>query len=90
MPNRIQMDETLKAVLLDPSNLPRELQLNGKQYVPEATAKAGHKGAVWRVKDEYGRLRAAKLAIVADYNERSYLKEVALGARLDQYDEFAR
>src|SRR6185437_3320112 len=57
---------------------------------PERPIKAGYKGAIWKVRDEYGRPRAAKLAIVEDYEDRSYLEEFERAAKLERYREFAK
>lgn len=88
MAHRIQLDDSLRAALLDPSNLPTELRVKGMVYYPKRPVKAGFKGAVWKVTDEYGRPRAAKLAIYEDYEDRSFLQELSRAADLDNYSEF--
>src|SRR5438046_3838159 len=87
---RIQLTEGLRTALLDPQNLPAELVIKGHVYRPQEPIKAGFKGAVWKVADEHGRLRAAKLAIYEDYENRSFLKELFLAAKLESYPQFAR
>lgn len=76
--------------LLKPESLPSTIDVNGKQYTPEVPAKAGAKGVVWKVRDEYGRPRALKLTPAGSYKSRSYLQELHRAARLDSVTEFAR
>ena len=68
---------------------PDSICVNGKSYIPEKPINAGYKGAIWQVKDEFGRLRALKLCIYEDYQDRSYLQEMARASDLEQYSEFA-
>src|SRR4051794_14550074 len=84
------MGDDIKVQLLDPEKLPHELIIGDRKYFPNAPVKAGFKGAIWRAKDEYARDRALKLAIREDYDDRSYLSELALAAKLERYEEFAR
>ncbi|MFB3894651.1 MAG: hypothetical protein ACE15C_21835 [Phycisphaerae bacterium] len=72
MAERIQLSGDLRRKLLDRSLLPSSVTINGKSYSVEEPVKAGFKGAVWRVRDEFGRLRAVKLATYDDYQDRSY------------------
>ena len=76
MPERIELSVGLRDALLRQDSLPTSLLVNGKTYTPEAPVAAGHKGAIWRARDEHGRQRALKLCIHHDYHERSYLQEV--------------
>ena len=87
---RIELGKNLRRGLLAPENLPEEVRVNGKTYVPVAPVDAGYKGAVWLVRDEFGRKRALKLCIHEDYQDRSYLQELARGSRLETYQEFAK
>ena len=89
MPERIQLPESLKQALLEPSSLPAELVVRGQRYIPQEPVKAGFKGAVWKVSDQYARPRAVKLTVYADYRDRSFLQELARASLLDDYDEFA-
>ncbi|MGA2158709.1 MAG: protein kinase [Dehalococcoidia bacterium] len=89
MPERIQMNEQLKRILLDPDALPPFISVNKKEYTPVAPPKAGYKGAVWKVVDEFGRPRALKLAIDEDYQTRSFLQEVTRVGKLERFHEFA-
>ena len=89
MPARIQLDDETKSQLLQPELLPVSIEVNGKAYTPEKPIDAGYKGAVWRVRDEYGRLRALKLCIYDDYEDRSYLEEFARASALEPYPQFA-
>lgn len=90
MDHPIQLTDEVKNALLDDGQLPERIYVSGASYVPHETVKAGYKGAVWRVTDEYGRSRAAKLAIPEDYDERSYLQELSRAAKLEPYPQFAR
>ncbi len=90
MPERIELSQRLREILLDPSQLPDSIEVKGKKFIPQSPEAAGFKGAVWRVVDEYGRDRALKLAILSDYTDRSYLEELSRAAKLEDYPEFAR
>lgn len=70
--------------------LPASIDVNGKKYTPEFPLDAGAKGVVWKVRDEFGRPRALKLVAARDYEKRSYLQELRLAAKLEEYREFAR
>jgi hypothetical protein len=87
---RIQLTQELRAQLLDPANLPSELTVAGQVYHPQAPIDGGFKGVVWKVTDEHARDRAAKLAIYEDYEDRSFLQELFLAAKLEPYRQFAR
>jgi hypothetical protein len=86
----IQLSQDQKDALLDQSNLPDKIRVRGTDYFPKRTVKAGFKGVVWQVIDEHGRSRAAKLAIYQDYEDRSFLRELNLAAKLEPYPEFAK
>ena len=90
MAERIELSEELRHYLLEPENLPSTITVCGRKYTPVAPTAAGYKGVVWQAKDEFGRDRALKLCVYGDYEERSYLQEVARAARLEPYQEFAR
>jgi len=90
MSHRITLSEPLRALLLDPNGVPASIQIKDRLYTVEAPVAAGFKGAVWRVRDEFSRLRAIKLAIYEDYEARSYLEEVSRTSALESYkDSFA-
>lgn len=89
MPDRIELSLELRSKLLDPVLLPREISVNGKKYTPEAPVKAGFKGVVWKVRDEFGRIRALKLSIYDDYDQRSYLQELSHASVLESNPFFA-
>lgn len=90
MAERVQLSDDLRHRLLDRSLLPTSVTINAKSYAVEEPVKAGFKGAVWRVRDEFGRLRAVKLATYDDYQDRSYLQEMTRASLLDPYDVFAK
>jgi serine/threonine protein kinase len=90
MNNSTNLDSVLKAALLNDGLLPEALQVKQRTYVIQKGITAGFKAAVWQVKDEFGRLRAAKLATPLDYQDRSYLQETAYAARLVAYPCFAQ
>jgi serine/threonine protein kinase len=87
---RIQLSDQLKAAMLDRANLPSKLEVGGRTYRPQEPVAGGFKGVVWQVADEHGRLRAAKLALYEDYEDRSFLQELFLAAKLEPYSQFAR
>ena len=89
-PKRIQLTDDQRRRLLDPDNLPHRISVAGRDYTPEAPVAAGFKGAVWRVRDHFSRLRALKLCICEDYEDRSYLQEVHHTAQLSDHHQFAR
>ena len=86
----IGLTEEQREYLLAPKSLPQSISINGKTYSPEKPIDAGFKGAVWRVRDEFGRRRALKLCVYDDYANRSYLQEVSRAARLESYRVFAQ
>lgn len=90
MPDRIQLTPDQRDALLASASLPPSVCINGKTYTCQRPVDAGFKGAVWEVKDEFGRARALKLCIYADYTESSYLQEVSRAARLEPYPQFAK
>ena len=90
MAGRIELSTELRDFLLDPTEMPTEVFVNKEKYTPINPVAAGYKGAVWKVSDKFGRPRALKLAILEDYQERSYLEEVRRAVNLERYDEFAR
>jgi hypothetical protein len=89
MADRIKLTEEQQRHLLGQEFLPSSIRVNGKLYTPEAPVAAGFKGAVWRIRDEFGRLRALKLCIYDDYQDRSYLQELSRASALELYREFA-
>lgn len=89
MNERIQLSDEQRECLLDPNNLPTSIRVSGKDYTPEKPEKAGFKGAIWRVLDEFGRSRALKLCIYDDYQDRSYLQEMSRASKLERYPQFA-
>ena len=84
-----ELSEELKAKLLDRDAIPSDVTLRGITYTVYGPVTAGVKGAVWRVIDHFSRPRALKLAIEADYENRSYLQEISYIAKLDAYPQFA-
>src|SRR5262245_57857174 len=87
MGTRIALSESLKEDLLNPAVVPQSLHLKGTVYSIEKPVAAGHKGAVWKARDEFGRERALKLALYDDYADRSYLQELTRAARLEKFPE---
>ena len=90
MADRIELSAELRDFLLDRSEMPTEIFVDQEKYTPDFPVGSGYKGAVWKVTDKFGRARALKLAILEDYQDRSYLEEVQRAAKLEQYEEFAR
>lgn len=90
MRDRIVIPEELRTALLDPSNMPDAILVGREQYTPQVPVASGYKSVVWKVVDKFGRPRALKLAILEDYQERSFLEEVHRAAPLEQYEHFAR
>ena len=90
MPNRIALTDEQRAALLDQEHLPCSISINDKVYWPLSPVDSGHKGVVWRVRDGFSRLRAVKLCIYDDYQDRSYLEEASRASKLEPYREFAR
>lgn len=90
MNNSTNLEGFLKDALLNDGLLPEVLQVKQRNYVIQKGVTGGFKAAVWQVKDEFGRLRAAKLATPLDYQDRSYLQETAYAARLVAYPCFAQ
>ena len=90
MEARIQLTPELSDALLNQKYMPEKITIKGTEYILQSPVKAGFKGAVWKVADEYGRTRAAKFTIHEDYIDRSFLGELAYAAKLEEYPEFAR
>ena len=90
MSNRIALTDQQRAALFDREHLPHSISINDKAYSLLSPVDAGHKGVVWRVRDGFSRLRALKLCIYDDYQDRSYLEEASRASRLEPYREFAR
>ena len=90
MAKRIELSEEVKRYLLQAEHLPRSISVNGKSYTPETPVDAGYKGAVWQVRDEFGRRRALKLCTYDDYRDRSYLQEMSMASALEPYRQFAQ
>ncbi len=90
MADRIELPAELREFLLDPSALPTEIFVNQNRYTPDHPVAAGYKGVVWKVTDGFGRARALKLAILEDYQDRSYLEEIRRTAKLEGHEVFAR
>ena len=90
MADRIQLSDTLRDFLLDRSQLPPEITVGRETYTLESPAGFGFKGVVWKVANRFGRPRALKLAVLEDYQERSFLEEVQRALELESYDEFTR
>ena len=90
MADRIELSAELREFLLDPSTIPTEVSVDQERFTPNCPVAAGYKGAVWKVTDKFGRARALKLAILDDYQSRSYLGEMQRAARLEPYEGFAR
>ena len=70
--------------------MPAAILVGVEQYTPQIPVASGYKSVVWKVIDKFGRQRALKLAILEDYQERSFLEEVQRAAPLEQYEQFAR
>ncbi len=87
---KVEMSKELHQWLTDESLLPPTVSLNTKILVPQRVLGHGFKSVVWEVKDEYGRRKALKLAVAADYENRSFLEEATRAAQLEDYPEFAR
>ena len=90
MADRIELSADLRKFLLDLATMPSEVYVNQEGFILNRPVAAGYKGAVWKVTDKFGRVRALKLAILEDYQSRSYLGEMQLAAKLEPYEGFAR
>ena len=84
---KIELSDDLRNLLLDTNCLPYSIEVKGKTYTFDAPGGSGKKSVVWRVKDEYGRPRALKLAISEDYTDKSFLQEFYESGRLEPYNE---
>ncbi len=82
--------QRLRNALLDADNLPVEITVRRQKYTVHAPVKAGQQAVVWQVADEFGRKRAAKLAVCGDYEEHSFLSEISYAAKLERNTVFAR
>ena len=87
---RIELPAELRETLLDSSALPTEVFVDHNRFTPNHPVAAGYKGVVWKVTDRFGRARALKLAILEDYQDRSYLEEIQRTAKLEGHEVFAR
>ncbi len=87
---RIQLNEDQIQALSNSEVMPASIKVNGSEFTLHKFVAVGFKGAVWQVKDHFGRERAAKFAIYEDYQDRSYLEELTLGVKLEECPEFAR
>lgn len=67
----------------------KEIEVSGKSYTLEMPKAAGFKGVVWKGRDELGIPVAIKFAIMADYEDRSYLQEANKAKQLRGYPRFA-
>lgn len=85
----MEMSKEERKLLLNKANYPNEIEIKGHTYSKIEPAAAGFKGVVLRVKDEFARDRAIKLAIPADYEARSFRRETNLAAKLEDYSGFA-
>ncbi len=66
------------------------LHIDGEDFQLTHLLASGKKGVVWKGVDRLGRVRAIKLATPVDYKDRPPLQEIALAAKLDVYECFAR
>jgi len=83
MAERITISNGLLAALCSDYLSGRDVIVRSRTYtVHEVLGKPGHKGVTRHAKDEAGRSWALKLATPSDYEDRSYLQEVSLAARL--------
>lgn len=83
MGERVTMDDNLRAALCSGYLSRMEVNVRGRRYtLHEVLGKPGYKGVTRHATDEAGRGWALKLATRADYEDRSYLQEVSLAARL--------
>ncbi len=90
MAHRIELDQELRALLLDASAMPAEVEVAGMTYRLARPLDAGFKGAVWKVTDRYGSLRALKFTVLEDYKSRSLLEEMGRARQLERHAVFAR
>ena len=83
MSEQIRIDEEVRNAFCSDHLIGHELDIRGRRYVlHEVLGKPGTKGVARRATDEVGRDWALKLTTPADYEDRSYLQEVARAARL--------
>ena len=90
MTPRIELSKEVKEFLFDHTSMPRTIEVHGSTYTLHKPIAAGYKGVVWEVTDDFARRRAAKIAIAEDYQNRSFLQELALTAKLEPYSQFAK
>jgi serine/threonine protein kinase len=86
----IELTSEERAYLADPQRMPRNVTINSKGYGLQAPIGGGFKSVVWRAADEFGRPRAIKFAVAADYEERGLVQEMYRAAPLEAYPQFAR
>src|ERR1043165_794619 len=63
------------------------VRINGKDYVLQHFIGAGTSGAVWKATDEFGRVRAVKLAKPEHYANRAYSQELAAADKLREHND---
>jgi hypothetical protein len=70
--------------------MPSSVTINAKVYHLKTPIGDGFKSVVWRALDEFGRPRAIKFAVAADYEQRGLMQEMYRAAPLEPYPQFAR
>ena len=90
MVQRIQLTDEEREFLRDRSKMPDKIMVGHEEYTLDSPAGSGFKAVVWKAVNRYGRPRALKLAILEDYQERSFLEEVQRAMELESYEVFAR
>lgn len=89
MEKRIELPSEIKEAIYSDYFLKKnsEIKLKNRTYVLQEIIGDGFKSVVWKAVDDYGTLRAVKLAVLDDYKDRSYLSEAYLAKKLDQFSD---
>src|SRR4051812_32680488 len=87
---RIELSAVERSFLLDPERMPKEIAFKGNTYRLHEPRGTGFKSVVWKCTDQFGRKRALKFAVAADYDESGIHTEVFRTVALEQYPQFAR
>lgn len=83
--DRIALNDEEVAVLSDSESFDpndRHLVVRGTRYTPVEVVGRGYKGVVWKVRDPFGAILAAKIALGEDYKGKTFHEELSLRARL--------
>jgi serine/threonine protein kinase len=85
----IELSASIRDFLLKEDALD-SFELHGRKYRADSPKAHGFLGVVWKVFDEHNRPRAAKFTTNQEFENKSYLQEISLAAKLEPYAQFAR